>query len=410
MKMKHLLFMLVFAIALLICGCGGSSDDGSITIWHQMANVERDVLDSVCAEWGAARDIKITTLYKETEELRSSFQTAALAGGGPDLVYGPSDQIGPFSVMGLIMPLDEVFEKDFLDKFDSKGLVRFEGKLYAVADRIDNHLCLVYNKRIVPKPPQTTDELIRIGKRLTVDEDGDGRPERYGLVWNFTEPYFFVPWLGGFGGWVMDDAGNPTLNTQATIDALAFLVFLRDSAKIVPAELDYDIADALFKEGKAAMIINGPWSWGGYRKAGIDYGLARIPKVSKTGRWPIPMVSPKGYSINKNVRKLKLPAVIELVEYLTSPEVQLAFTKTMGTIPSNIEARENPIVTEDPLIKASIDQMEIGRPMPVQPELRAVWDAMRPSYQSVLSGSMSPEKAAEEMQRLAEQKIKEMNE
>ncbi len=410
MEMKRVLFSTIIVLALLILGCGKSGDDNSITIWHQMAQEGREVLDSLCTEWGAQNGYRVTILYKETEELRSAFQTAALAGGGPELVYGPSDQIGPFSVMGLIKPLDNLLEKEYLDTFDPRSLARFNGNLYAVADRIGNHLCLVYNKEILPEPPRTTDELIEVGKKLTIDENGDSTPEKYALVWNFTEPYFFVPWLGGFGGWLMDEKGDPTLDTQANIDALAFLVFLRDSAKIVPAELDYDIADALFKEGRAAMIINGPWSWGGYKKAGIDYGLARIPKVSATGKWPTPMVSPKGYSINKNVTDAKLPGVILLLEYLTSPQAQLAYTKALGTIPSNLSARENPIVTDDPLISSSIDQMEVGRPMPVRPELRAVWDAMRPPYQSVLSGSMAPADAAREMQRLAEQKIKEMNE
>jgi maltose-binding protein MalE len=54
--------------------------------------------------------------------------------------------------------------------------------------------------------------------------------------------------------------------------------------------------------------------------------------------------------------------------------------------------------------------MEVGKPMPIAPELRAVWDAMRPSYQAVLGGTETPEQAAKEMQKTAIQKIKEMNE
>lgn len=54
--------------------------------------------------------------------------------------------------------------------------------------------------------------------------------------------------------------------------------------------------------------------------------------------------------------------------------------------------------------------MEVGRPMPIVPELRAIWDAMRPSYQAVLGGTETPEQAANEMQRSAIQKIREMNE
>ncbi|RKZ30416.1 hypothetical protein DRQ36_05625 [bacterium] len=407
-NMKRIVAFMALTLLIALGGC--ESGPKSITVWHQMSPDGRAVLDSVCDVWATEHGIAVTTLYKETEELRSAYQTAAVAGGGPELIYGPSDQIGPFSVMGIIKPLDGVIEDSLLDDFDKMGLVRFEGRLYQIADRIGNHLCLVYNKELVPEPPKNTDELIEIGNKLTVDENGDGTPDRYGLVWNFTEPYFFVPWLGGFGGWVMDDAGRPTLNEVSTVRALSFLVFLRDSAKIVPAELDYDIADALFKEGRAGMIINGPWSWGGYKKANIDYGLARIPMVSSTGKWPTPMVSPKGYSINANIDPAMMGDIVDLMLYLTSPEVQLAYTRVLGTIPSNIEARKDPVVTDDPLITASILQMEVGRQMPVRPELRAIWDAMRPPYQAVLSGSMSPTDAAEEMQSLAEKKIAEMNE
>jgi len=408
--MKKVFLSFGFLAIALMLACGGSSSPRTITIWHQMSPEGREVLDSLVAVWGTENNYSVSTLYKETEELRSSFQTAGLAGGGPELIYGPSDQVGPFKVMNLIMPLDSLFSEEFLAKFDPMGLVRFEGGLYQIADRIGNHLCLVYNKKLVPNPPQTTDELVEIGKNLTVDEDGDGKIDIYGLVWNYTEPYFFIPWFGGFGGWVMDESGQPTLDSKATVEALLFLVYLRDSARIVPKELDYDIADALFKEGKAGMIINGPWSWGGYKKAGLDFGISRIPKISATGNWPVPMVSPKGYSVNRNVDKSKLPDVKSLIEFLTSGKSQLEWTKVLGTIPSNLEARNNKIVIDNEIVKASMSQLEVGRPMPVFPELRPIWDAMRPPYQAVLGGSMTPEDAAKEMQSLAEKKIEEMNE
>ena len=44
----------------------------------------------------------------------------------------------------------------------------------------------------------------------------------------------------------------------------------------MPRECDYQLMDTLFKEGKAAMIVNGPWSWSDYRKAGIDLGIAPL--------------------------------------------------------------------------------------------------------------------------------------
>ena len=45
--------------------------------------------------------------------------------------------------------------------------------------------------------------------------------------------------------------------------------------------------------------------------------------------------------------------------------------------------------------------------MPVVTELRWIWDAMRPSYQSIFTGQVSPDQAAKDMQVLAEKLIKE---
>jgi len=405
-------YLLVVLVAFSFWGCGKKRGGPlQITIWHQMQVEGREVLQAQLEKYMQANpEVTVTQLYKETEELRSSYQTAAVAGGGPQLIYGPSDQVGPFDAMGIIKPLENLFDQEFLKNFIPSGLVYFKGHLYQIADRVGNHLTLVYNKKLVPVPPKDTDELIRIGKKLTVDKDGDGKTDQWGLVWNYIEPYFFIPFLGGFGGWVMDEKGNPTLDTPATVEAFKFILDLRDKYKIIPTECDYAMADALFKEGRAGMIINGPWSWGGYEKAGIDYGLARIPKIKKTGLWPTPMVSPKGYSININTKGEALKESVKLIKYLTSPQVELEFTKVLNTIPSRKEANESPLVKGNKRVIHSREQMEVGRPMPVIPELRAIWDAMKPGYQAVLGGQLSPEKAAKEIQKEAIKKIKEMRE
>ncbi len=409
--MKVTRLVVAFLIFLFISCSKDNPERVRIVIWHQKPPGEREILELAVKKYMEDHpNVKIVVLYKETEELRSAYIISAIAGKGPDLVYGPSDQIGPFELLKIVKPLEEVFDSSFLNQFDPRGLLWYKGHLYQIGDQIGNHLFLLYNKELVKKPPKTMGELIQIGKELTKDFDGDGKIDQYGLVWNYTEPFFFIPFLTGFGGWVMDSLGNPTLNTEATVEALKFVRDLRDKYKIVPRECDYNTADALFKEGRAGMLINGPWSIGGYKKAGVKFGITRIPKVESTGLWPAPMVSIKGYSINVNVDENKLPYVVDLFKYLVSAEVQLELTKSLGTIPTNKEALKNEIVANDPLVQASIWQAEVGRPMPVVPELRAIWDAMRPYYQAVLGGTISPEDAALGMQKLAIKKIEEMNE
>jgi arabinogalactan oligomer / maltooligosaccharide transport system permease protein len=408
---RKFVYIVLILLSMISLSCSSRIDLKRVIIWHQMRVDERVILEQQMKKYMKLHpDVHLEAIYKETEELRSGFIIAAIAGQGPDLVYGPSDQVGPFQVMNIIKPLEDNFSRVYLDSFNIKGLTWYKGHLYQIADKLGNHLTLVYNKKLMQVPPQTDRELIDIGKKLTIVNATDGKTSQYGLVWNYTEPFFFVPFMTGFGGWIMDEEGNPTLDNPGVVGGLNFIKDLRDTFKIIPKEADYNIADALFKDGKAAMIINGDWSWAGYRKAGIDIGIAPLPKIVETGLWCEPMVSPKGFSINTNVPAEKMELVLDVLKYLLAPENQLETAKQLNTMPTWKSLYDDPFIKNDEILKNSQIQIDHGRAMPVVPELRAIWDAMRPSYQAVLGGAKTPKQAAADMQRLALQKIKEMNE
>jgi maltose-binding protein MalE len=286
----------------------------------------------------------------------------------------------------------------------------YKGHLYQVADKLGNHLTLVYNKKLVPVPPTTERELVAIGRSVTADLDGDGKTDRYGLTWNYTEPFFFIPFMTGFGGWIMDSTDTPTLENRGTIDGLEFVKALRDVYGIIPNEADYNVADMLFKDGHAGMIINGDWSWVDYRKAGIDFGVAPLPRITSTGLWCGSMVSPKGFSVNVNVTEARRPWVVALIRYLMLPENQRESAEDLYTMPTHLEIQRSEFVQRNEILRNSRVAIDHGHPMPVVPQLRAVWDAMRPSYQAVLAGTTTAERAARDMQQRALQRIKEMDE
>ncbi len=77
-------------------------------------------------------------------------------------------------------------------------------------------------------------------------------------------------------------------------------------------------------------------------------------------------------------------------------------------LPALEEALTNPLVTNDPIIKGSSDQMVVGKPMPTVPEMRAAWDAIRPNQEAVMAGKAKPEDAAKAMQEACENLIREM--
>jgi maltose-binding protein MalE len=122
------------------------------------------------------------------------------------------------------------------------------------------------------------------------------------------------------------------------------------------------------------------------------------------------MISPKGFSINANIDKKKLDVVMDLLKFLLDVPQQHATAIELNTMPTRKEVFEFDDIKNNEILINSELQIERGRAMPVVPELRAVWDAMRPNYQSVLNGEKSPRQAAKDMQWLAIKKINEMNE
>ena len=105
-----------FAMGLLVLlaasfiGCGERDSRTVITIWHQSRPAEYQLLREEIARFEQSHpQVRVRALYKETEELRSGFQAAALAGGGPELVYGPSDVLGALQTMGVVQDLSKWF-------------------------------------------------------------------------------------------------------------------------------------------------------------------------------------------------------------------------------------------------------------------------------------------------------------
>lgn len=375
-----------------------------ITFWEQDEAADKVFDPQIKKFMEANPDIKVTRVHYETEKLRANFLTAVQGNQGPQIVYGPDDNIGVFATAGVIQPLDNFFSPGFLETLNPIALDgnRMNGKLWGLPDRIGNHLTLVYNKKLVEKPPADTDELFKFAASFSAKNPG-----KYALVFNQTEPFWLVPWLGGFGGAVFDAKNNPTLDTPAMVGALKLLADFKAKG-VIPKESDYDASEALFKEGKAAMIINGPWSWSGYLQKGIDIGLARIPKVSGHD-WPKPYTSTKAYFVSKLVTD---PAVKEAVkkflEFMNSETVQIEMAKVHKQQPTNKKAAESDVVKNDTIMKQSAVQLEVGTPMPIIPQMRAIWDSMKPQMQLVLAGKAAPEAAAKKMQEDAVKKIAEM--
>jgi maltose-binding protein MalE len=390
-------------------GCGRQDTRTALTLWHTKSGQERKLLESALAEYQQAHPgVRVEALNRDPEELRNLYVIAAVAGQGPDLVYGAADNVGVFVTTQTIQPLDAALPPEFTARFTPHGIVSWNGTNWLAADKVGDHLMLIYNRKLVPKPPATLSELVAIATDLTRDTDGNGSVDQYGLVWNYVEPFFFVPFLTGFGAWLMDDAGHPTLDQPGTAAAIQFVLDLRNKHKAIPAETDYTISDSLFKEGRAAMIINGPWAWPDYKLP--DFAMiAPLPVNDLPGYEGTPcrpIIAANGYCLNVNLTGERRAAAAALLDFLTSRAVQERMSRELRTFPSDRAFAESDAVRLDPVLSLSGRQIASGIPMPIRPQLRQIWDGMRGPYQRVMQGGVSASDGARLMQLECEKLIK----
>ena len=393
------LILLVSVMVFSVTACKAETKvptgDVALTLWTQEGESDfalqfvKSLTDAFTAEYP---NITFDVVQKDTEVLREDFQTASLAGSAPDLLWTVSDHAGPFVTAGIIQPVGDYFDMKLY-----VPSVEMNGKTWAVPISSGNHLMLLYNKSLVPTPPADTDELVAMAKELT-------KGDQYGLAYNMTEPFWLVPWLGGYGGAVFAEDGlTPTLNTDAMVNTLQFLYDLKFVHKVVPASADYDVTDTLFKEGKAAMIINGDWSLGGYKEVlGDNLGTAALPKVVATGDYPKPYTSGKYFMLPKDLAGDKMAAVIKFIEFATNEANQLKQLETLNHLPGLKSVLSNEAITADPILAGSSADMANGVPMPTVVEMRCNWDAMKPEMTSVLADEKSAKDAAAAMQAAAE--------
>ena len=354
-------------------------------------------------------DIRVVRTTYQTEDLRQKFITTATAGKAADIVFGPSDMTGPLVTANLLQPID-AFSDSALFATAATDAVKVNGKTWGIPMSYGNHLMLMFNKDMVKSVPATTDELIAIAKK-----NSNPDKKEYGLVMNINEPFWFAPTMGAFGAWPLSVAADGkvsiSLGTEENKKALAFWKSLKFEHKIVPSECDYDCARGLFAEKKAAMIINGDWYVDEAKKAlGDKLGIAPLPVVSATGKPMTPMVSGRYLFLNKDISGVRADAVKKFLAFLTSKPIQVEMASALGRIPGLIEAQKDAAVITNPVIKSLIDAAANGKAMPPQIEMRAAWDGMRPVLQKVMTGELAPEQAAGEMQTIANERLKGLNE
>jgi len=407
---KHSKFLFLVLIFVLALGAitGASAQDMmepvNLIVWSADGDNNDLVLSEQFALWAeqVAPGSTLEVVNKETEVLRNDILTSGLAGSGlPDFVLGPNDAIGVFEDAGLLLSLDDLFDVS-LYPFNI-GAAQIGGATYGVPTNAGNHLMLMYNKSLVAEAPDTSEDLIAAARAVE-----EANPEIQGFAYNLNEPFWFLPFVHGFGGSTYDADNNMVLDSEAWVNAYQFVQDLKFVEEIVPSECDYACANDLFKEGSVAMIINGDWTIGEYSDVeqspalGMEnLGIAPWPAF-EDGMRPQPFTAGKFVSVPVTTTDAQLDAVVSFVTWLTTdPAAVEAYALGTSRLPAIAAVEIDPEV--DLLLAASAGALATGVGMPADVSLRCMWDSVRPNLEGVMSNSVTPADAAMEAQIAAEE-------
>jgi maltose/maltodextrin transport system substrate-binding protein len=323
----------------------------------------------------------------------SKFQQASAAGKGPDLFIYAHDRVGEWVAGGLLHPVSpsRALRED-IDPLAWRGFSA-RGRLWGYPFALEA-ITLVHNRKLVPEPPRTWDDVFALDARLA-------KQGQRAILWDYTNPYFTWPLLAAHGGYAFraradgswDGADTGVANEGALKGARLLERLLREG--LMPSGSGYPEMEAALAQGRVAMMINGPWSWLNLKRAGIDFGVAKIPALD--GKPAAPFVGVKGVLVNRTTRQREV--AVEFVErhLLTLPGLRLLDrAEPIGAPASRAYYAE---LAADARIAGIMASARDGVPTPSVPEMGRFWAALKSSFTTLSEGRQTAEQAMKAAER-----------
>ncbi len=346
----------------------------TIKIWAD--DTRAPILTKVGAKFKAANNVDV--VVEQVASIRDQFLIAAPAGEGPDIIIIAHDQAGTLVANGLLAPIDlgdkaSAFVQNSLDAFT------FDGKLYGMPYATEN-LAFFYNKKLVPTPPTTWEEVFKVGKELQ-----DAKKVTYCMGVSGTT-YDLYPFFTSFGGYVFGKDAKGNYNPQDVgLDNTGMI----SATKMLDAEVkngclsqstDWDTAHKLFEKGEVPFLMAGPWALDRIISSTVPYGITNFPGGG------YPFMGVQGFVINAKSKNVLLAQAF-LTEFVATDEVMTDLYNA-GKRPSAFKATLDK--TNDPDLLAFGQAGAKAQAMPAIPEMGSVWGSWNDGVTLVFQQKQDP--------------------
>ena len=368
----------------------GGAERGPITF--AMGRNDTDKLKPIIEKWNEAHpdeQVTLSELAGEADDQRDTL-VQSLQAGNADYDVMALDVVwtADFAANQWLEPL----EGDYA--IDTSGLLQstvdsatYGGKLYALPQNTNGQL-LFRNVDKVPSAPDTFDDVIAACKEVEGDCLTTQLKQYEGLTVNT------LGFINGWGGRVLDDAGEPTVESdaakaglQALVDAYNDGVIAKSSTAATEEE-----TNLAFTEGNTALAINWPYMYTNAQEAGVNFEVQ--PLVGKDG---VGVSTLGGYNNGINVNSKHKQTAKDFIEFIINEENQLSFAEAsfppvLASIYDDAE-----LVAKHPYLPALKVSLENAQPRPVSPFYPAISKAIQDNAYAALTAGKSVDDATADM-------------
>jgi arabinogalactan oligomer/maltooligosaccharide transport system substrate-binding protein len=332
------------------------------------------------------RDFGVTVRVEvmPLDAIRQRFPAEAAGDSAPDIITDSDELVRGYLEQNLLAPLDlGNMATDYIP-FAIQAFSH-EGRLFALPYALEN-LAFVRNTDMVPDAPHTWDEVYEIAR--TVRDSGAAE---FGFVIPTADSFFYhaYPVISAYGGYLFATMPDGTLdvhdiglNTDGTIAAATWLRRMVQDG-LMPADVNWEDVHAAFEQGRAAMIVTGPWAIGRFDNAGVPFAVSALPAAAQPGR---PFVHVQGFLLNARSDKKDMAQEF-LARYIATPDTMLNIATHAGRVSAQMTVFE---MVDDPAMRGFEDALQSAQRYPDIPQLGMINDVMSEALRQVITGNQPP--------------------
>lgn len=302
-------------------------------------------------------DVLVELRYvPDLAEYRRRLAADFSAGAAPDVMLLNYRRFATFAGQGGLQPLEDYLAQSvLLDEADFYTQVidafRFAGRLWCIPQNMSS-LVVYYNQELFdaadlayPSDDWTWGDFLVAARRLTLDLDGDGRPDQYGAG---IEPTLnrLASFIWQAGGELVDDSQNPTrlaLDSPAAQAGMQWFVNLQTEYGVTPDALaqSAESNESRFLNGTMAMYFNSRRGVPTYRTIkDFVWDVAPLPRGSRQAA----ILHSDGYCMAATSKEKE--AAWRFIEFANSTTGQELLAHTGRTVPSLRAVAESPAFLE----------------------------------------------------------------